>query len=135
MTVPPAVDPYFVTLDERLYDVQTGAFDPRVFGTAFTVPENMSIPKWGRLDLAVRPESPPHSRLWGRFQYPLTPCGLFLWKDGTVILTDTWYSDHFLTADDKILGGYIWFTPHDSWQAEVLTAAGYPLRRYEGPTQ
>ncbi len=72
--------------------------------------------------------------MWGSFHYPQTPAGLLLWKDGTVKLVDSLYEQGFLTCDDAILGGYIWYTPEDSWQAQVLAAAGYTLIPHEGPT-
>ncbi len=85
------------------------------------------------LDLADRPQPPKYSRLWSRFQYPVTPVGVLLWRDGTVKVVDTFLTDETLTADDIILGGHDWYTRDNSWQADVLRAAGYTLTAHEGP--
>jgi len=83
-------------------------------------------------DLAPRPTHPPYSPLWERFQYPVTPAGLLLFTDGRVKIVDTFYDPDYLAADDRILGGHGWHTRDDSWQAQVLTDAGYTLIDYEG---
>lgn len=129
----------YVTLDESVYrNLQfgdRGDFDYEQYDSSYVQPVAGpdDVPPYGWTDLTKRPEHPPYSKLWGSFLYPLTPLGMFLWKDGTVRITNTWFSDDYLTADDHILGGHIWFTPDDSWQAQVLTDAGYPLVPHEGP--
>lgn len=101
------------------------------FNAAFSAPaDSNTLAMYSHAD---RPKPPKYSRLWSRFQYPVTPAGLFLWKTGQVIPTATWHSDMFLSADDRILGGHRWYALSSSWQAQVLTDAGYPLTRYEGP--
>ena len=101
------------------------------FNAAFSAPaDSNTLAMYNHAD---RPKPPKYSRLWSRFQYPVTPAGLFLWKTGQVIPTATWHSDMFLSADDRILGGHRWYALSSSWQAQVLTDAGYPLTRYEGP--
>lgn len=101
------------------------------FNAAFSAPaDSNTLTMYNHAD---RPKPPKYSRLWSRFQYPVTPAGLFLWKTGQVIPTATWHSDMFLSADDRILGGHRWYALSSSWQAQVLTDAGYPLTRYEGP--
>ena len=101
------------------------------FNAAFSAPaDSNTLAMYSHAD---RPKPPKYSRLWSRFQYPVTPAGLFLWKTGQVIPTSTWHSDMFLSADDRILGGHRWYALSSSWQAQVLTDAGYPLTRYEGP--
>lgn len=84
------------------------------------------------LDLTQRPKHPPYSPLWRRYMFPLTPAAVLLWQSGAVLVVDS-YDDSSLTADDIIYGGTQWFTPGDSWQAEVLEAAGFELIPYEGP--
>jgi hypothetical protein len=64
-------DDYLVTLDERLYAAL-------LTGDASAI----SPPPFGWVDRAVRPKHPPHSPLWRRFLYPLTPLGLYLWSEG-----------------------------------------------------
>lgn len=83
-------------------------------------------------DLAPRPSHPPYSPLWGRFQYPVTPAGLLLFRDGRVKVVDSFYDSEYIAADDRILGGYGWYTRDDSWQAQVLADAGYTLIDYTG---
>ena len=83
-------------------------------------------------DLAPRPPHPPYSPLWGRFQYPLTPAGMLLFKDGRVKIVDTFFDPDFAQADDAVLGGHVWYTRDDSWQAQVLSDVGYTLIDYEG---
>ena len=101
------------------------------FNAAFSAPaDSNTLAMYSHAD---RPKPPKYSRLWSRFQYPVTPAGLFLWKTGQVIPTATWHSDMFLSADDRILGGHRWYALSSSWQAQVLTDAGYPLTRYGGP--
>lgn len=101
------------------------------FNAAFSAPaDSNTLAMYSHAD---RPKPPKYSRLWSRFQYPVAPAGLFLWKTGQVIPTATWHSDMFLSADDRILGGHRWYALSSSWQAQVLTDAGYPLTRYEGP--
>lgn len=126
-------DDYLVCLDESFY------LNP--------VP-GQDIAEWGWVDLAVRPKCPPYSRLWSSFQYPVTPVGLFLWKDGRVKATRSWYAQESLNnaslspndpaydgADDMILGGHLWYEWNSSWQVQVLRNAGYYLKPYEGPTE
>ena len=84
-------------------------------------------------DQTKRPEHPPYSKLWGYVKYPTTPAGMLLWEDGTVKVVDTFYDGGYLTCDDAILGGHLWYTRSDSWQAQVLAAAGYSLVDDEGP--
>lgn len=123
---------YYVTLDERVYDVASGATRGEFsndYSSDFTVPPIENLPPWGRIDRTQRPEHP----LWRRVLYPVTPVGLLLYTDGTVKATTTFEIDEWLEADDRILGGHVWYARNDSWQAQVLEAAGYPLRRYEGP--
>lgn len=83
----------------------------------------------GVVDRTQRPKHP----LWRRMPYPVTPVGLLLYTDGTVKATTTFEIDEWLEADDRILGGHVWYARNDSWQAQVLETAGYLLRRYEGP--
>lgn len=108
-----------------------GEFSPASFSDDFrtdTTYYNVTVDV-GCVDRTRRPEHP----LWRRVLYPVTPVGLLLYQDGTVKVTDTFETDEWLTADDRILGGHIWYASNDSWQAQVLEAAGYTLRRYEGP--
>lgn len=108
-----------------------GAFNPAFDSLLYWITVDMTtLTMYNHAD---RPKPPKYSRLWSRFQYPVTPAGLFLWKTGQVIPTATWHSDMFLSADDRILGGHRWYALSSSWQAQVLTDAGYPLTRYEGP--
>lgn len=130
---------FYVTIDDRIYSAlqfgARGAYDSSMFAPSYVpqpVPEGQYAP-YGWLDLTERPKPPAYSRLWSRFLYPLTPIGIFLWQSGDVRITDSWYSDMFLSADDRILGGHRWYALSSSWQAQVLTDAGYPLTRYEGP--
>lgn len=83
-------------------------------------------------DLAPRPPHPPHSPLWQRFKYPLTPAGLLLFKDGRVKVVDTFFDPEYADADDAVLGGHVWACRDDSWQAQVLYNAGYTLLDSEG---
>lgn len=108
-----------------------GAFNPAFDSLLYWITVDMTtLTMYNHAD---RPKPPKYSRLWSRFQYPVTPAGLFLWKTGQVIPTATWHSDMFLSADDRILGGHRWYALSSSWQAQVLTDAGYPLTRYGGP--
>ena len=84
-------------------------------------------------DQTKRPQHPPYSRLWSYYRYPETPVALMLWKSGKVKETFTLYDSDYLDCDQVILGGYTFYTTEDSWQAQVLTAAGYDLVDYEGP--
>lgn len=86
------------------------------------------------VDQVQRPSHPPYSPLWRQFRYPLSKIAVLLWKDGTVKQVDSLYDPGFLTCDDKILGGYDWSTPDDSWQAQVMADAGYTLVAYERPS-
>lgn len=119
---------YWITV--AMTTLLPGDFTPD-FSTDFSAPaDSNTLAMYSHAD---RPKPPKYSRLWSRFQYPVTPAGLFLWKTGQVIPTATWHSDMFLSADDRILGGHRWYALSSSWQAQVLTDAGYPLTRYEGP--
>lgn len=120
---------YWITVD--MTTPLPGDFTPVDFNADFSTPaDSDTLTMYNHAD---RPKPPKYSRLWSRFQYPVTPAGLFLWKTGQVIPTATWHSDMFLSADDRILGGHRWYALSSSWQAQVLTDAGYPLTRYEGP--
>lgn len=90
--------------------------------------------QWTLYTLAERPEHPPYNKLWRFYKYNPTPMGLLLWKTGEVKQVMSFYDNGMLTCDDNILGGRVWYAPADSWQAQVLTAAGYTLTPYEGPT-
>lgn len=78
---------------------------------------------WGWMDDHPRPKHP----LWRRYRYPMTPMGIFLWRDGRVVVTESFYSDDWLSADVGIMGGHEWFAEKTSWTAQVLEAAGFPL--------
>lgn len=70
--------------------------------------------------------SPRWPGLWPRLRYPRVQRGILLWQDGRVQVVESW-DDHdlFYSADDQILGGYVFVTDDSSWQYAVLTAAGY----------
>ena len=123
----------YVTLDEWAYKEALYGPQPSDFSAEFDAsfvqqptPDG-SLPPWGWANLTERPEHPPYSKLWPRFGYPQTPLGLLLWKDGTVKATGSFYDNDYLTCDDAILGGHLWIVPEDSWQAQVMRDAGYPL--------
>lgn len=84
------------------------------------------------LDKADTPLPPKYSPLWKHYAYPRTPIGLLLYKTGQVIQVASFGDTRILEADDAILGGYQWWTESDSWQAQVLAAAGYTLIDTEG---
>lgn len=95
-------------------------------------PASVTVDPGQFLDRADTPRPPDFSPLWRKIQFPLTPVLLLLWQDGTVKVADS-YTNDTLHADDVILGGHPWHTAPDSWQAQVLQAAGYTLIPYEGP--
>jgi hypothetical protein len=74
----------------------------------------------------------PRYRLWQRFHFPQTQYGLYLYQDGRVIETDTWFTDGYVAADDRAQGGIINIYEDTDWQVQVLTDAGYTLVPYTG---
>lgn len=69
--------------------------------------------------------------LWPRLVHPATQKGLLLWQDGTVKEVTDWPGQIGDAADDYIAGGTVWIGMDNSWQAEVLAAAGYTLVRLD----
>lgn len=99
----------------------------RQFSPAF----NVDAPTYVTVDLPLLDlaDTPDH-RLWRKYQFPVTPAAVLLWQDGGTKLVDSLYDNDYLTCDDVVKGG--WYTRSDSWQAQVLTAAGFTLIDYEG---
>lgn len=79
----------------------------------------------------MRPERP-RSRLWSRVAFPLIPMGLLLWQDGRTKLISSFSDPDVLSCDMAILGGNKFYAKSDSWQAQVMIAAGYPMVEIEG---
>jgi hypothetical protein len=67
----------------------------------------------------------PRKPLWERFAYPQTRLGLLVWRDGTVLETDTLERVEEYGADLVISG--VWYGQSTDWPVAVLTAAGYTL--------
>ena len=75
----------------------------------------------------------PRYRLWQRFHFPQTQHGLYLYRDGRVIKTDTWFDMNlYETADAMAQGGIVNVYEDTDWQVQVLTDAGYTLVPYTG---
>lgn len=74
----------------------------------------------------------PRSRLWSRVAFPLIPMGLLLWQDGRTKLVASFSDPDVLSCDMAILGGNKFYAKSDSWQAQVMIAAGYPMVEIEG---
>ena len=79
----------------------------------------------------MRPERP-RARLWSRVAFPLIPMGLLLWQDGRTKLVASFSDPDVLSCDMAILGGNKFYAKSDSWQAQVMIAAGYPMVEIEG---
>lgn len=135
----------YVTIDYERFQIRLGPFNRAFdrsfdrgghyrpwkapFDHAFGPKQKWEVLRfWGFMDDQPRPRHP----LWRKFHYPHTPMGVLLWKPrhnhpGRVHVVSSFHTDDFLKADDYILGGHLWFTEKDSWQAEAMEAAGFPL--------
>ena len=69
----------------------------------------------------------PQDWFWRRVRPPVTPVALLLYRDGRVIRVTTLSPDQVVSADYIAGGGYDTLLEPDSWQVQVLTAAGYTL--------
>lgn len=69
----------------------------------------------------------PHKPMWERYHYQPSQLALLLYRDGTVIPTWTFERPEYLTAEAIAGGGRDSQFRADSWEAAVLTAAGYTL--------
>lgn len=89
------------------------------------VPTPPSLP--GSVKDVPRPRrhAPGFLGLWPRLRWPQTERGICLWQDGAVMLVESW--EDAPEADDYIAGGHEWRGDDSSWQAQVLTAAGFTL--------
>lgn len=58
---------------------------------------------------------------------PLTQVALWLYQDGTVLVKDRLPDEWEDQPDDVVGGGHDWRGDEASWQAQVLSDAGYTL--------
>ena len=73
----------------------------------------------------------PNLPLWRKTAYPVAPAALLLWQDGTVKQVTTLTDPDILNCDDVVMGGTLFLRKADSWQAQVLEAAGYRLSEWK----
>lgn len=84
--------------------------------------------------MAFRRTQRPKKPLWRKTAYPVAPAALLIWQDGTVKQVTTLTDPDILNCDDVVMGGTLFLARADSWQAQVLEAAGFRLSEWTDPS-
>jgi len=99
------------------------------YGYGFDSTSDPNLPS-----MAFRRTQRPKKPLWRKTAYPVAPAALLLWQDGTVKQVTTLTDPDILNCDDVVMGGTLFLARADSWQAQVLEAAGFRLSEWTDPS-